>query len=278
MFGKRLKELRELNGYSMDKVIELYNNKFNGKMNKSTLSRYENGLQEPMYTVVVNLADLFCVSVDYLSGAVESKKGINFPPEPNITEEYATFPVIGEVAAGYEHVAIEDWEGDVVDIPLSYLHGRSKSDFFVLRVNGDSMYPEYRENDKVLVLKQSTLDYSGQVGVVIYNDDNATLKKVEYVPGEDWMKLIPINPTYPVVTIENESLEHCKVLGIPRLLIRETTGQVNENISYIFAEPSKSFGLSLMEKYSRLNSMGKNRTDAYIDGLLENPSYRKNGS
>ena len=67
-FGKTLKQLRESNGYSMDKLVELYNIKFNGKMNKSTLSRYENELQEPMFTVIVNLAKLFNVTVDYLSG------------------------------------------------------------------------------------------------------------------------------------------------------------------------------------------------------------------
>lgn len=67
-FGKILKQLRESNGYSMDKLVELYNIKFNGKMNKSTLSRYENELQEPMFTVIVNLAKLFNVTVDYLSG------------------------------------------------------------------------------------------------------------------------------------------------------------------------------------------------------------------
>ncbi len=68
-FGKILKRLREGNNYTMDRLIELYNNKFNGKMNKSTLSRYENGLQEPMFTVVVNLAKLFNVTVDFLSGS-----------------------------------------------------------------------------------------------------------------------------------------------------------------------------------------------------------------
>ena len=70
-FGKTLKQLRESNGYTMDKLIEIYNKRFNGKMNKSTLSRYENELQEPMYTVVLNLANIFNVSVDYLSGHYE---------------------------------------------------------------------------------------------------------------------------------------------------------------------------------------------------------------
>ncbi len=68
-FGKILRQLRERNHYSMDKLVELYNTRFNGKMNKSTLSRYENELQEPMYTAVVNLAKIFNVTVDFLSGA-----------------------------------------------------------------------------------------------------------------------------------------------------------------------------------------------------------------
>ena len=142
-------------------------------------------------------------------------------PAPNITEEYTTFPVIGEVAAGYEAVAVEDWEGELIDVPDKYLLGHNKTDFFVLKVKGDSMYPQYQDGDKVLILKQSTMDYSGQIGVVIYGDDMGTLKRVEYAQGEDWMKLVPINPNHPIMRIENEDLEHCRVLGVPRLLLRE---------------------------------------------------------
>ena len=39
--------------------------------------------------------------------------------------------------------------------------------------------------------------------------------------GEDWLKLVPINPEYPPKTIEGEELDHCRVIGIPKLLIRE---------------------------------------------------------
>lgn len=196
---------------------------------KSSIQRYASGVTKKIPIDAVKLiADATGSSAAWIMGWSSDPKPFskyddfcNTLPRPTITESYATFPVIGEVAAGYEHIAIEDWEGDVVDIPLSYLHGRNKSDFFVLKVKGDSMYPDYKENDKVLVLKQSTLDHSGQVGVIIYNDDNATLKKVEYVQGEDWMRLIPINPSFPPVEIENEQLEHCRVLGIPKLVIRE---------------------------------------------------------
>ena len=78
MFGRRLKELRTQKGFSMDKLIELYNSKYDAKMNKSTLSRYENGLQEPIYTVVVNLANFFNVTIDYLSGGQDDDAEAQF--------------------------------------------------------------------------------------------------------------------------------------------------------------------------------------------------------
>lgn len=142
-------------------------------------------------------------------------------PAPEITEDYVTFPVIGEIAAGYDNIAMESWDGDTVKIPAEFLKGRERNEFFVLSVKGDSMYPAFQEGDKVLILKQSTLNHSGQIGAVLYDDECATLKKIEYVMGEDWMKLIPINPSYPPKTIRDEDLERCKVIGIPKLLIRE---------------------------------------------------------
>ena len=217
MFGKRLKELREEKGLSMDKLVDLYNQRYDAKMNKSTLSRYENGLQTPIFTVVANLANFFNVSVDYISGNSDSAKLL----PPTITEETVSFPVLGEIAAGYDMIANEDWSGETVEIPLEYLRGRPKSDYFVLRVHGDSMYPQYQDNDIVLILKQTTLNRSGEIGAVLYEDDIATLKKIEYVKGEDWLELIPLNLEFKPKRIEGEDLDHCRILGIPKLLLRE---------------------------------------------------------
>ena len=164
------------------------------------------------------IADYFGVSIEYLKGKTDESKKI---PSPNLTNDYTAFPVIGEVAAGYDSLAVEDWEGEVIDIPNSWLKGRSEEEFFVLKVKGDSMYPAYQDGDKVLVLKQSTLDYSGQVGVILYDDEYASLKKVEFKTGEDWLRMVPINPSHPIKKVENENLEHCKILGIPKMLIRE---------------------------------------------------------
>lgn len=196
------------------------------KIPKSSISQYMSGYTKPKDDRIHYIAEALNVSEAWLMGfdvpmEREHKTFADNFPSPNITEEYTTFPVIGDVAAGYDHIAIESWNGDVVDIPDSYLLDHSKSDFFVLRVVGDSMYPLYQNGDKVLILKQETLNESGDVGVIIYNNEIATLKKIEYAKGEDWLRLVPINPIYKPELIEGSQLECCRVIGVPRLLIRE---------------------------------------------------------
>lgn len=220
IFAKRLSLLlneTDENTYTLAKKLSL---------TPATISRYANGLMAPKVPTLYAMADIFDVNPLWLLGfdaprakQPESKK-INLPP-PNITENYTTFPVIVEVAAGFEHIVMEDWEGDTVDISNDYLKGRDKSEFFVIRVKGDSMYPEYQDGDRVLILKQPTVNYSGQVGVVMYDDELGTLKKVEYKQGENWMRLVAINPSYAPKKIENEDLNRCRILGIPKLIIRE---------------------------------------------------------
>lgn len=215
--NKKLKNKRKELGLTMLEVA----NKVG--VSEATVSRWESGdIANMRRDKIVLLANALNVTPAYIMGYEEMDTNNKYP-SPEITEDYVTFPVIGEIAAGYDHVAIEDWQGKKIDIPISYLKGRAKDDFFVLSVTGNSMYPMYQEGDKVLVLKQSTLNYSGDIGVVLYDGENATLKKVEYVPGEDWMKLIPINPNVPPIKIEGAELETCRILGIPKLLIREVT-------------------------------------------------------
>lgn len=189
-------------------------------VNEGAISQYRKGAYKASQSTLEKLASALSVSIPWLMG-VDNNAVSPAYPAPRVTEDFITFPVIGEVAAGYEHIAIEDWSGDTVDIPASYLHGRPVTDYMVLTVTGDSMYPMYIEGDKVLVLKQPTLNRSGEIGLIRYGGENATLKKIEYVQGEDWMKLIPLNPVHPPKTIDGADLEQCAVIGIPKLIIRE---------------------------------------------------------
>lgn len=191
----------------------------NTGISTATLSQWRKGLYEPSEKSIAAI-------VDYTNMPIEALMGGNPPirlsmPTPKVTDDAVSFPVIGGVAAGYDRIAYEDWTGDTIEIPRSYLKGRQPQEYFVLKVTGDSMYPDFHDGDHVLVLRQTTMDRSGQIGVVIYGDESSTLKRIEYVMGEDWMTLRPINPQFPPVTITGENLEHCRVLGIAKMVIRE---------------------------------------------------------
>lgn len=201
-------------------------------ISKSSISRYIKGAWEGKQDAVFRIASAFGVSEAWLmgvdvpmfpnkvdEGGKQSSGGHGFP-HPKVTDAVVTFPVIGEMAAGYEHIAAEDWSGDTVEVPKAYLHGRSMSDFIVLTVCGDSMYPAFMEGDKVLVLLTPELEYSGQVGLVRYDGEMATLKKIEYPETREWLRLVPINPNYPSRTISDEALADCAIIGVPRLIIR----------------------------------------------------------
>lgn len=208
IFAKNLNSIMEECDRTPSDIVNLLG------VSKSTVSSWRNGEKMPRMDKIEALANYFwCLKSDLIE-----QKSLR---APEVTEDTVIFPVIGEIAAGYDYPAYEDWSGDTVEIPKSYLHGRSRDDFFVLSIKGDSMYPQYMDGDKVLILKQSTMNRSGEIGAIIYDGDMATLKKIEYVDGEDWVKLIPINPEYTPKTIRNEDLEQCHVLGIPRLLVRE---------------------------------------------------------
>lgn len=188
-------------------------------VSKSTVKKWETGyIANIKRDKIARLADVLRINpVTLINGDMDQA---HFP-SPKITDDVVVFPVVGDIAAGYDEIAVENWTGDTVSIPTEYLKGRERSEFFVLRVVGDSMYPLYIAGDRVLILKQPTLNRSGDVGAVLYEDECATLKKIEYVTGEDWMKLIPLNPAYPPKTITGEQLEHCRVIGIPKMLIRD---------------------------------------------------------
>lgn len=207
--SEKLKLLRKRDKITQERLAEIIG------VERSTVGKYETGTM-PSMDILTSIAKHFNVSTDYLLDQAST----HTTSMPSLSSENVTFPVIGDIAAGYDSIALDNWDDDTVEIPVSFLKGRSQSDYFVLRVKGDSMYPAYVDGDRVLVLKQSTLDYNGQVAAILYDDELSTLKKVEYIPGEV-MRLVPVNPNVPPIKIEGERLNHCRIIGVPRLLIRD---------------------------------------------------------
>ena len=206
----RLRESVENSGFS---YVEL--EKRTG-IAKSSIQRYVSGTTKKIpIDAVQAISKAVGVPAEYILGWENPNKYLS----PTITDDVVTFPVLGCIAAGYEEVAIEDWSGETVEIPISYLKGRKQSEFFVLKVHGNSMYPLYHENDKILVLKQSCIEHNGDVGAVIYDGERATLKRIDIF--DDMVRLSPINPEYQPKELKGADMELYHILGVPRLLIRE---------------------------------------------------------
>lgn len=91
MFSENLKAARKRKHYTLDALANAYNRNFGGGLSKGTLSKYENGKQEPMINVVINLAKLLDVSLDFLIGSTSAETYKSIEDEFGLTERSINF-------------------------------------------------------------------------------------------------------------------------------------------------------------------------------------------
>ena len=172
-FAKTLKKMRENAGYSMDTFCKLFNEQYNANLNKSTVSRYENMTQEPMLSTAKNIADFFGVSPSALLGYEEEESPYilhNVVPMP---KGGVRIPILGKVIAGQPTEAIEDILGYIEITPEQAMNGVH----FALQIKGDSMLPELKEGDIVIVQKDFVL-HDKDIVILSINGDESTCKQV----------------------------------------------------------------------------------------------------
>lgn len=205
----RLKELRKSKGITQTEISRMLG------ISQNNYSYWENGKVKIDNESLQKLADFFGITVDYLLGRNEKSPSNVFDVEGLLVYEE-----IGTVCAGFNGAINEIPTGKKIEIPASMISGGNKDDYFVLRVTGNSMYPKLLEGDTILCKRCDSVD-SGDLAVVLYNGDEATVKKVNYITGQNWLELIPINPEYPSKRIEGTDLDQCRILGKVVKLIRD---------------------------------------------------------
>lgn len=210
-FGVKLREIRTMRGLSQDELAALLGT------TKQVISRYENEQRTPKLDTVQEYAEKLNVPLLYLVDNKMETMPVSPPRRSDAGcfeelpwETSVSFQVIGSIAAGYDRQPVYDYTDDVQVYPQSALRGRPKEDFFVLRVKGRSMEPMFYEGDCVLIQRTEAVDQN-TISVVLYNGDEATLKKVRYAPN--WLEMIPINPEFEIRRIEGPKLEQCRILG-----------------------------------------------------------------
>ncbi len=107
----------------------------------------------------------------------------------NIPTDTVQIPVLGRIPAGMPFEAIEDnYTIDYEEIPKDWLKGGKQ--YFALKLDGDSMEPEYHDKDVIIFQKTNDCE-SGQDCCVKINGFDATFKRIK--KQENGIMIIPLN-------------------------------------------------------------------------------------
>ncbi len=182
-------------------------------LEKSTFSAWKAGKSASYKKHISEIANFFNVSTDYLlNDDTDTSIPSNIESLPN--EKVHLIPVYESVSAGFGAYACSD----IVDyIPLFINNSADVSDTLCIKVTGDSMYPKIEDGDIIVVRKQSSVD-SGQIAVVLIDNEDGVVKKVVY--DKDAVELVSINPMYPPRHFEGNDILRLSIVGLVKQIIK----------------------------------------------------------
>ena len=196
-----LKHLRTLNGKSLNEVASIC------EKTDVAIHYWENGTREPNAVDIAKLSNYYNIKVDDLL-----LKDLRFDNAElvELSSDNVKIPVLGFIKAG---VPIEAQENIVeyIDIPKEWTKGNKK--YYGLKISGDSMYPNYNENDTVIFLQTNDVQ-NGKDCAVMVNCTECTFKKV-YI-NEQGIILQPYNNSYAPMVFTKEQIEELpvKIVGV----------------------------------------------------------------
>lgn len=170
---------------------------------QSTFSDWYLGKRIPRMNVIFQLAEYFKVDIRDLID------------EPKLNRDNR-IPIFAKIPAGIPIELIED----IIDYEeLDSKMFTGDKEYFGVRVSGDSMYPEYRDKDILIVQKTSDCE-SGQDCIVMINGNDGTFKRVKKT--EEGIILQPLNPNYEIKFYSNKEIEELpiKIIGVVKEIRR----------------------------------------------------------
>ncbi|WP_421234239.1 LexA family protein [Aeromonas enteropelogenes] len=206
MKSERIRELRKKHGLTQQKLGELIGVK------KSSISQWENDEHSPSGDNLAQLSKVFGVSAHWLATGKGSPELSNV--EPAVIPQGNRIPILSYVQAGNWREMCEQataFDGNVEYVSAG---GEIGPYGFGLWLRGDSMLPQFKEGDLIIV----DPDESPQPGdyVVAKNgSDEATFKK--YRPrgidenGQEVFELVPLNDDYPTM---HSDRQHIQIIGV----------------------------------------------------------------
>lgn len=185
----------------------------------TTFAEWYNGNIYPRIDKIQMLANYFDIKK---SDLVEDKDKL-YNQLKNIGTMYVSntdmvkIPILGVVKAGYDYLAQENWIGSV-DVEKNIIS--DGSEYFALKIIGDSMSPVLIQDDIVVIKKQNDFE-NGDIVVAIVNGNEATIKKGKKTDSS--ITLQPLNPSYDPLVFTYDEVKSIPVtiVGIVKQLKRD---------------------------------------------------------
>ncbi|WP_421169186.1 LexA family protein [Aeromonas dhakensis] len=220
MKSERIKELRKKHGLTQQKLGELIGVK------KSSISQWENDEHSPSGDNLAQLSKVFGVSAHWLSTGKGSPEPSNVAPA--VIPQGNRVPILSYVQAGNWREMCEQataFDGNVEYVTASVDIGPCG---FGLWLRGDSMLPQFKEGDLIIV-DPDEAPQPGDFVVAKNGSDEATFKK--YRPrgidenGQEVFELVPLNDDYPTMHSDRQHIQIIGVMVEHRIFRKRQTGR-----------------------------------------------------
>lgn len=188
-------------------------------LGKNAVGQYERGENSPTLESLERLAKALRIAVPELLAGPDAmppigeessayhviERDTDHPREPH----YVPVPL-------YESIPAGGWSPDAPERTGDFhvLHHLVRDTEVVVRVRGDSMYPDFRDGDLVLVDISRTKPRSGEPIIAIFRGET-TFKRFRVVHRQP--VLVPDNPSFP--PLEVSDLDDLQVLGIVKRIV-----------------------------------------------------------
>lgn len=204
-----IKHLRNIKNISQQNLADKIG------VDRSTISRIENGEIETTIDNAIKIADVLDVSLNDLVS-----KDLKFDNAEiiNISEDIIKIPVYGIIKAGTPIEAQQDIL-EYVNIPKDWTKGGKT--YYGLKISGDSMFPKYQTDDIVIFEQTNDMGIvNGKDCAVMVNGFDATFKNVRL--NSSGIQLIPLNMNntdgYEPTFYDSEQIKNLpvKIIGIAK--------------------------------------------------------------
>lgn len=165
MYGKKLKDLRKIEGWTQKQVAEKLG------VSKQTYSHYENENRKPGLPMIRKLAEVYQVDLDRVFGMDSLVKEADSNYEVNSSN--VEMPLFGSIAAGAlsKVEAITRSDVNLISMPKSLLGKyNSNTDLFGMKVNGESMN-SIIPNGSTVIAKPIEYSELNNGDIVVYSFD-----------------------------------------------------------------------------------------------------------